>query len=93
MKKDENKLQNKNITRVAEDVISFHYISEAEAALLYEMLCDENRSSLSADTILTRWPRGSDVGDYSRPLRSLEEAELLKEGLTQHILLHDTCTI
>jgi hypothetical protein len=86
------------LATVAKDVVSFHYVSEAESRLLYALLdkvriahlgpdCD--KSVPSAKEIYRLWPRGNItvVGDYAQALKSAKEADVLRRFLNEvHVL-------
>lgn len=66
---------------IAKHVVSFHYISESESTLLFRILSGQARRRAAAEEpagskeqLLQAWPRGAAVGDYARPLKSLQEA-------------------
>lgn len=90
--KIENKFQlvsNKmSVNNVAEDAISFHYVSEQESLLLFELLSrvSLNASSFDIDELRNRWPSShAAIGHYSRKVRTKEEFDLLFETLTRRL--------
>jgi hypothetical protein len=70
----------KTLGDIAKNVVSFHYISEAESRLLFQMLSGVVRPSTES-ALVAMWPRGRAVGDYARPLKSLKEAKMLLEQI------------
>lgn len=67
---------------VARDVISFHYVSPAEASLLFRMLSGSSRVDGPAELQL-QWPKGGDIGPYAHPLSDIRTAESLYRLLSQ----------
>lgn len=65
---------------ISGDVISFHYISEKESTLLYKFFTSKELN-WTPKSLSNMWPHGEDVGDYSRPLKSLAEAKSLLDAL------------
>jgi hypothetical protein len=90
--------------KIAPDLISFHYISERESTLLYNILHAnekeqstrtgrEHGPSMSPDELYDAWPRGnSEVGHYSRPMRDKDEAATLHRALFDYITVSDGFT-
>jgi hypothetical protein len=74
---------------VARDAVSLHYVSQAEATLLHEVLSHPHPPApLTAGDIYRRWPKkASDVGHYSVPLRDEAEAERVRAFLVDHLVV------
>lgn len=89
--------------QIAPDLISFHYVSERESTLLYQILHSKRQQQQSArgsypghdeyitpDELYEAWPRtSSEVGHYSRPMRNKDEATRLHNALYDHIHVSD----
>lgn len=69
--------------------ISFHYVSSVESTLLYKFFEGKrvNKTSFIHPTpsqIYEMWPKtNKDVGHYSEPLKSFEEAKVLSEYISR----------
>lgn len=89
------------MTTIAKDVISFHYVSQVESALLYRLLSDSTaissqsmprREVISSERLLQLWPSNQqDVGHYSSKLKSLDEAAKLRSFFQNVAVLDHTC--
>lgn len=71
------------------NVISFHYVSQRESLLLYQYIHKQNKSldiPLNAEALAKAWPsKNTEVGHYSRPIRSQSEAQLLYAAIFKEI--------
>jgi hypothetical protein len=66
---------------IPHNVVSFHYVSQKESLLLFQYLNKQNNSSnipSSPGALAQIWPNtNSEVGHYSRPIKSQAEAQIL----------------
>jgi hypothetical protein len=81
-----NSLLNQQPISIARDVISFHYVSELEASLLYRILSKEVSVS-SKEELIKVWPKNDkEAGPYARwRFHNDEEVANLFHHLTQYI--------
>jgi len=61
---------------VATDVVSFHYVSQKESILLYQLI--SRKLAPTPEELFEVWPKtDKETGHYSRKMRTIEEARAL----------------
>lgn len=79
--------------KVAPDVVSFHYVSQAESTLLYQMLSRQIRFS-SSEALMRAWPSSDkEVGHYSRKFKDVAEAENVLAFINQAVVLEHCAAV
>lgn len=78
---------------IANNPISFHYVSEMESSLLYSLInyktvhADDSKTpfkSFNASYIMNTWPKtNGEVGHYSAKIRSVSEADIITKYMNQ----------
>jgi hypothetical protein len=65
-------------TLTSREVISFHYVNQMEAGLLYDLLSSRDSGRWTTDEVRRLWPStNAEAGPYSRRLQSDAEAKKL----------------
>jgi hypothetical protein len=71
------------------DMVSFHYVSQIESLLLYQIL--SNKININLDEMKSLWPtNNTDVGHYSRKIKTDKEAWNLYNFLMEKIVIFNS---
>lgn len=81
----QNLSSSQGMDNLAEDVVSFHYVSQMESRLIYDLLSKKKKVG-DWQELQKLWPSTQEsIGHYSRKVTKKEEFQLLWTALTKTI--------